>query len=63
MKSVWYYLTYSDYENIIKKLPSNSKLRWQLYSQWRQNRPMLKESYNILNKKYGKTVISSEKEE
>lgn len=63
MDKTWYYLTHNDYTEIIKPLPSNSKLKWQLYSQWRQHIPMLLKSYNKLKRKYGKLSCSQEEKE
>lgn len=49
---MWYYLKPDDYQNIIKKI-NNPSLKYKLYSQYISRRPMLKESYLKLKKKYG----------
>lgn len=48
--SIWHYLTREDYEQIIKPLPYNSKLKYSLLTQYKNKIPMLKVSYNQLKK-------------
>lgn len=52
MNKTWHYLTREDYEEIIKPLPNNSKLKYQLLSQYKGRIPMLVTAYNQLKKKY-----------
>ena len=49
---MWYYLTSEDYKNIIKKI-KNPSLKYKLFSQYKSRRPMLKDAYLKLKKKYG----------
>jgi len=48
--SIWHYLSREDYEEIIKPLPNNSKLKYQLLSQYKNRIPMLKVAYEKLKR-------------
>ncbi len=52
MSSIWHYKTPDDYQNIIRKI-KNIGLRNKLYNQYISKRPMLKDAYLKLKKKYG----------